>query len=67
MAVYLELERQVISVMEDCLKSLGVRHVLMHDGFMTERAVPVPMLVETVRKVTGYKIWMSEAVLESRD
>ncbi|MDO8385075.1 MAG: hypothetical protein Q7T13_01580 [Polaromonas sp.] len=63
MAIYLALERTVMDVMEEALKSDGTQYVLMHDGFMTSKASRKIFLEQKVKEKTGLEISLSEAVI----
>lgn len=63
MAIYLALERTVMDVMEEALKSDGTQYILMHDGFMTAKASRKNFLEQKVKEKTGLEISLSEAVI----
>lgn len=67
MAIYIQLERQVMDVVDAELREQGVTPVLIHDGFMTKTCVDRLGLERVVAEKTGYKIRLAEAQVGTQD
>lgn len=61
--IYQALERQVMDVVVQQLNKLGVRYVLMHDGFMSNVEISVQLLQDVVKLQTGFLVKFSEKQL----
>lgn len=61
MRIYLELERKVMDVIESELLGLGVKPVLIHDGFMTKGQINKSRLEHQIEQRTGFLIQLAEA------
>lgn len=55
-AKYIQLERAVMDAFESFFPDGRVPGILMHDGFMSRKAVPIDELVAHVQAKTGYSI-----------
>jgi len=58
--IYFQLERQVMSSVEQYLRESGNRYFLEHDGWACEMSVDCYELSEYVRNQTGYRIEFDE-------
>ena len=67
MAIYLELERKVIDVVQSELSSQGVVPVLIHDGFMTKGRIDKSGLEGVIEQKTGYRVRLSESKVGKQD
>lgn len=61
--LYQSMERQVMDVIEQQLKTAGISTILVHDGFMCRVQVDREGLVRAVKDQTGFEIRLSEALL----
>lgn len=66
-AIYQRLERQVIEVIEDVLRSDGLVPVLIHDGFMVRRRIDRQRIEREVQARTGFVIRLAEAHVGMQD
>lgn len=61
--IYQTLERQVMDVVVQQLNNLGVRYVLMHDGFMSNTKISVQLLQDEIKRKTDFSVKFSEKQL----
>jgi hypothetical protein len=62
--IYFELERQVMDIVREYLNESGVRCILEHDGWTTDKRINREELHELIEKQTGFMIKTSEELLE---